>query len=411
MKALAPLLLAGILLAACNGAGTTSAHADIIIASEMPISGFMADPAIAEQAIAFAIKQQGSIEGFNLGYWSFDDALGADANAARGIENLRQMIAVHPVLGMVGPYNSSVAVYEIPAANQANLAMVSPSTTSTCLTLSFPFCDVQPKTLRSNQPNNYFRLAAPDALQGRGMARYASDTLKVKRVAAFNQNWGPGGDQIINEFRNEFARSGGQLVLQGAIAASENPDFSKFLDEARANGAEAVYAVGDSTGHVCAALAQMRVRLPGAYFLGTDGIAEDKTCLNDAGGTNIDGMVATYVDVDPRTSTDPAVNNEVKAYLKAYPSPSDVSIYTFAALDCARLLIDAIRRAIVLNHGNLPTRMDVIAQLAATQGFKGLTGIYSFDGNGDALSPMMSIHQVKDGKWGYLEKIDVSAHS
>jgi branched-chain amino acid transport system substrate-binding protein len=405
MKALAPALLALLVFAACNSAGTP-VPAEIIIASDLPESGFNADAAIAEQAISFAIAQQGSIDGFKLGYLSLDDSLGALASAPKGIENVRRIIGARPVLGMIGPYNSSVAVYEIPIANQASLAMVSPATTRTCLTLSFPYCGIQPKELRPHT-NNFFRLAAPDSLQGRGMARYVNEALKLKRVAVFNENFGPGGDQIIKEFASEFARSGGQVVLRGTVAPSETPNFTKFLDDAKVLEAQAVYAVGDSSGHICAALAQMTVRLPGAYFLGTDGIAGDDRCLEDAGAANVDGIVATFVDVDSRKSTDPAVT----AYLRAYPKPSDISIYTFAAIDCARLLIDAIKRAIVIDHGSLPTRADVVAQLAATQGFKGVTGTYSFTENGDALSPMMSIHQVKNGKWGYLEQIDVSTHS
>ncbi len=169
--------------------------------------------------------------------------------------------------------------------------------------------------------------------------------------------------------------------------------------------------MGDSGGHVCAARAQMSVRLPGAYFLGTDGVADDDQCLTDAGPENLNGMVVTFIDVDPRTSTDPAIADEIKSYLKAYPKPSDVSIHTFAAFDSARILIDAIGRAVQLDNGHLPTRRDVIAQLAQTHGFKGVTGTYTFDGSGDATSPMMAIHQVSNGKWGYLETIDVTAHA
>jgi branched-chain amino acid transport system substrate-binding protein len=82
--------------------------------------------------------------------------------------------------------------------------------------------------------------------------------------------------------------------------------------------------------------------------------------------------------------------------------------YTFAAYDCADTLIAAIERAIELKGGNLPNRRDVLDAMQ-TITYIGLTGTYSFDHNGDALSPLMSIYQVHNGKWEYLQKLDATA--
>jgi ABC-type branched-subunit amino acid transport system substrate-binding protein len=67
-----------------------------------------------------------------------------------------------------------------------------------------------------------------------------------------------------------------------------------------------------------------------------------------------------------------------------------------------------IERAIELKGGNLPNRRDVLDAMQ-TITYVGLTGTYSFDHNGDALSPLMSIYQVHNGKWEYLQKLDATA--
>ena len=89
-----------------------------------------------EQAIGFAIRQQPNVEGYKLAYWSLDNALGAEQSQLRGRENVRRTIADPRVLGMIGPNSSFVAWVELPVANVAGLAMLSPSTTNYCLTLN-----------------------------------------------------------------------------------------------------------------------------------------------------------------------------------------------------------------------------------------------------------------------------------
>jgi branched-chain amino acid transport system substrate-binding protein len=66
-------------------------------------------------------------------------------------------------------------------------------------------------------------------------------------------------------------------------------------------------------------------------------------------------------------------------------------------------LLDAIARAIKANGGRLPSRPEVVAAVAQTKDFAGVTGTYSLDENGDALSPMMSIYKVHDGRWEFVQ--------
>ncbi|HSS60205.1 MAG TPA: branched-chain amino acid ABC transporter substrate-binding protein [Candidatus Limnocylindrales bacterium] len=395
IRAIAALMIGGLAAAACQPSTNVSSSPDIIIASDLPLS--VPDPASPiEQAIGYAIRQQPTVEGFKLGYWSLDDSLGPDFNQVRGRENVRRLIADRRVLGMIGPYTSPLAVVQLPEGNVAGLAMLSPSTTNFCLTRTDPMCKgTNASLLRPTGLINYFRISPPDPIAGKVMAHYAAARLNLRRVAIFNEF--SDGSLYVREFHNELANFGGQVVLEQDLARGTQ-DFSPFLKEAAARHADAVAGMASGDYNGCLIAAQMNTLLPDAILLGIDGIALSDACIKDAGPTP-PKFFAAYPDVDPRTSSDPSVKPKVDAYVKAHPKPSDYTVYTFAAYDCARIMIDAIRRAIRNNGGQVPSRAQVVTALAATHDFVGLTGKFSFDANGDAVTPLMSMYQLRDGGW------------
>jgi branched-chain amino acid transport system substrate-binding protein len=406
------LTVVALLAMACQTGPTSAGGDEIVIASDLATTGGNEDFGLPlQQAIELAIRQQGSIAGLKLVFMPLDNTLGSAPSATKGVQNVKRMISDSRVLGMIGPPTSKTAYAEIPVANSANLVMLNPSNTNRCITLPAPYCSPQPADLRANGPNNYFRIAPPESVQGRAMARFVTSTLKLQRVAAFNE-WVDEGEFVTDSFKDELTRGGGSLVLRSTLPAG-TLDFTRFLAEARANRAQAIYAVsGDSNDHVCVAAAQAKSVFPqGVYFLGTDVVVDDAVCLKDAVNAG-NGMVGTLTDVDLTQSTDEAAKTAVQAYRKAFPKTSNVGLntYIFAAYDCARLLIDAISRAIETNAGRIPTRLQVLQAVAHTQGFKGVTGSYSFDANGDAISPLMSISEVQNGGWVYLRQVDASAN-
>jgi branched-chain amino acid transport system substrate-binding protein len=188
----ASLMLAGAFLAAaCSGGGGGGGDkGEIILASDFPTSG--ADRASGrgpEAGVAYAVQTTATIKGFKITHKPYDDAVNGVHDPQKGAQNVTDMCGNSKVLAMVGPFNSNVARAEIPVANKCNLAMMSPSNTNECLTQDFPYCDPKPSALRdSSQPNNYFRIAAPDTVQGPAMADFAFDTLKVTKIAVWSDN-------------------------------------------------------------------------------------------------------------------------------------------------------------------------------------------------------------------------------
>ncbi len=401
MRGVAPLALIVLVVTACQSASSPNdvkpPAADILIGSDLPVTGFYEGAPPLEKAIELAIHEHPMVGRFKLAYWSLDDAVARAPFVDKATQNVERLIAEPRVVGILGPHISAVAYGVIPIANQAGMVMISATTTNACLTLTIPSCGSKASTLRPTGTNNFFRVAPADPWQGRAMARYAAGSLGVKWAAAINES-GVGGDRYIDSFAEELARHGGGLLLREPMDGSTT-DFTGFLAKAKAMGATAIYAVG--AAGVCTARAQMD---RGMWFLGTDEFTTDRDCIKNALGNAAD-MYGTFSADDPDYSSNPEARKVVAVYRKAYPNIA-INEYTFAAYDCARILIDAIERAVAINHGAFPTRAQVLAAVANTAQFPGLTGTYSFDPNGDAISPMMSIYRVENGQWVYKQKID-----
>lgn len=376
-----------------GGAAATSAAAsagEIIIASDLPTSGADASSGLPTQnGAAFAVSQTPSYKGIKFTFKPFDDTVNGVHDPQKGAQNVQQMLSDPKVLAMVGPFNSNVARAEIPIANQGPLAMMSPSNTNECLTQTFAYCDPQPKALRPTGKNNYFRIAAPDTVQGPAMADYILKTLKLTKVAVFsdNETFGKG---VADNFVKRLTAGGGTLTNRSDFDWKTTNDFKPFINDAKAKGAQAIYAGATSATKACIVRSQMAGILD-VPFTGPDGIGDDQ-CLKDA-GSNTANMFFTNAAGDANQNPDAA--STVAAFKQAYPKASDVGAYTFPAYDCAFILIDAIKRAIDANGGKVPSRQQVIDAVQATNGLKGTVGTYAFDANGDPKSATMAFWKTK----------------
>ena len=379
--------------AGTTGAAATTAAAaagEIIIASDLPTSGADASSGLPTQnGAAFAVSQTASYKGIKFTFKPFDDTVNGVHDPQKGAQNVQQMLSDPKVLAMVGPFNSNVARAEIPIANQGPLAMMSPSNTNECLTQTFPYCDPQPKALRPTGKNNYFRIAAPDTVQGPAMADYILNTLKLTKVAVFsdNETFGKG---VADNFVNRFKAKGGTVTNRSDFDWKTTNDFKPFINAAKAAGAQAIYAGATSATKGCIVRSQMAGILD-VPFTGPDGIGDDQ-CLKDA-GSNTANMYFTNAAGDANQNPDAA--STVAAFKQAYPKASDVGAYTFPAYDCALILVDSIKRAIDANGGKVPSRQQVIDAVQATSGLKGTVGTYAFDANGDPKSATMAFWATK----------------
>jgi len=402
----ASLMLAGAFLAAAcsTGGGGGGGKGEIIIASDFPVSG--ADRASGrgpEAGVAFAVKQNATIKGFTITHKPYDDAVNGVHDPQKGAQNVTDMCNNSKILGMVGPFNSNVARAEIPVANKCNLVQISPSNTNECLTQDFPYCDPKPSALRDpSQPNNYFRIAAPDTVQGPAMADFAYDTLKITKVAVWsdNETFGKG---VADNFAKRFQAKGGTVVVRQDFDTKTTSDFKPFLQRAKDAGAQGIYAGATSATKGCIPRAQSKGILDVPY-MGPDGIG-DTQCIKDAGDQATDKMYFTNAAAD--AAQDASNKDLIESFKKEFTQKDDMGAYTFPGYDCARILLDAISRAIDAAGGNMPTRKQVIDAVQNTKNLKLSTGTYSFDKNGDPTSATMAFYQLKGGDWVFNKQFSV----
>jgi branched-chain amino acid transport system substrate-binding protein len=400
-----------VVSSACGLGGTfaESSKGDIVIAYDGPLSGAAGVPGSPVMTGArFAVETSGLVSGYRVSFLPFDDAVNGSPYPDKAIENLREMIANAKVLGMVGPFNSPIAVAMIPVANRAGLAMISPSTSFPCLTQPLPGCAPQPAELRRSGANNFFRISATDPDQGVVMAQYAVGSLKVRKVAVFSDSTGF-GRIVADSFSKAFATVGGTVVLRRDFDLPPPDDFRPFLIAARDAGTEAIFAGAVSTNKACVVRAQMQgIFTPDIFFLGTDGISSTTDCVKDAGANANDNVQASIAVDDPAQSSDPDVKRVVAAYREKFPGDTNLSAWTFAGYDAAKILLQAIGRAIEANGGKFPSRQQVIDAVAKTTDYRGVTGVYTFDANGDVTHPVLSIYRISAGRWVYARRVIVN---
>jgi branched-chain amino acid transport system substrate-binding protein len=401
----------------------------IKIGVDLPLSGDEGQAGTpALNGVRFFVRQHPTIGGFNVVVSARDDAYYGVHDPDIGAGNVQAFITDPQVLGMVGPFDSNVARAQIPLANQAHLAMVSPATSSRCLTKE-PFLpgalaptgsDIScktaglpsPKDLRPTGINNYFRLATTDELQGPAAADYGYRYLHLLRVAVLSDHEAY-GQALANSFVQRFLHLGGSVVSQLDFVPSAQIDLKAFMQQAKREGAQAIYFGGVTANQGCVIRAQMQSVFEAGEatpYLGGDGIAEDPACLRDA-RTNAAGIYATVPAPTPERFA--GAQPVIAAFKAAYPNPADYGAYTIAAYDATGVLYSALNRAIKASGGKLPARDTVVSALGVTTAFQGAMGTFGFDAAGDITLRIVSIFEATgtdpQTPWTWVHAVDYSA--
>jgi branched-chain amino acid transport system substrate-binding protein len=375
------------------------ARPEIAIATLLPLADPEARATI--NGVQFALDRNQTLRGYRLRRSVFDDALAGIYDPSKGLQNLKQITADPAVLGVIEPSISPEVRNGLPLTNRASLALVSPATED-CLTVALPFC-AQPPPPHPAGPSSFFRVATPDRMQPLAMAHYAEESLGLRRVAVVSDK-SIYGTRFAERFSQEFAALGGTVVQRDTFSTAD-ADFAPLLHRLRESTPEAIYVGGTSLDYTCRMRFQMKaIFTTDLYFLGGDGVM-DEHCLQDAASNLGERMIATTP--APQTRTSPEATAVVKAYRNAHPRPEDVGAYTFAGYDCGMILIDAIGRAIDANGGRIPNRAQVRQAVAQTRDLKGVTGVWSFDENGDGANPTVALYQVRQGRWSPLAEVTV----
>ncbi len=366
------------------------------IGVDLPVSGADATDGIpTRNGVQLAVEQYAKKmpAGFTLQMDPLDDAVQGVHDPAAGAQNMKTFIADSSVLAVVGPFNSNVARAEIPLSNDASLVQISPSNTNDTLT------GPAGAPLRTSHPdmNSYFRDCTRDSKQGAALAAFAKKFgYKKVFIVDDNETYGKGLDDV---FDASFKEGGGTVLGHEHITKNQQ-DFKALLTKAKSTNPDVVFYGGTtSTGGGLVRKQMGDVGMSKIPYMGGDGIS-DAEFLKIA-GSMADGSY--YTVAAPNAAALPSAKTFIAAYKARFSG--DIGPYSANAYAAAQIEIEAIMKAIKTNGGKMPTRAEVLKNVAETKDADTPIGTVGFDKNGDTTAPILSLFSVKNGKQDFVEQI------
>ena len=384
----------------CGGStGKTGSASDkvIVIGGDFATSGADATAGVpTKDGALLAIEQEakrGLPGGYTLEAQMLDDTVNGVHDEAQGVRNVQSLLQDPRVLAIVGPQNSSVARAEIPVANAARIALVSPSTTSVGLTDDASGA----AELRKANPSEhtFFRTVLRDDLQGTADADYAYASLHARRayVVDDNEAYGRG---IADVFARSFARDGG-TVLDRTHLTTGQQDFIPLLTRIAGMKPDIIYYGGVvSTGAPLfrRQMVQLGMKMT---FMGGDGIKEDGFIT--AAGAAANGVYCS--DGAPNLLAMPEAKKFLKDYNARFPLQG-VGTYSANAYAAAEVAVEAIRSLMEKNGGIPPTREQVVQAIASSHTADTPLGPVAFTPQGDITTPVVSIWEVYQNMFVFI---------
>ena len=399
--------------AGCGGSSSTGGsggggNKNLKIATEFPVSGTDASATIpAQNGVDLAVSQASLPNGYTLTVVHKNDEGASGADASIGAANVHDLVSDSSVIGIVGPFNSSVAKAEIPVVNNAGgPVLISPTNTNPGLTIEqyasangIVFSVLHP----AGKPDYYFRIPANDVAQGKADATIALSPQvngKTAYVIDDNTTYGKG---LADYFTQAYQAGGGQVKGRQSVTPQQVSSFPQLATTIKNSGAAIVFYAGVTSQGGGALKKDLVAAGFNGFMVGGDGIAQDPGWLTTAGSAAV-GTVATIAAPDTSALNNSAAQAFISAYKAKFPS-ADLTAYSAQAYDAANIEIQAIKN--VIASGKAVTRSAVRDEVAKIS-YQGVTGNISFDANGDNTSGLFSVYAVdQTGKWVFQQEITV----
>lgn len=415
-------------LAACGTSSTTTSSSagatgiagckgTITVATDLPLTGGdVTDGPYVQMAAELAVTQAQQAKllgGCTLKYISKNNStvLANGHSPAQGAANITALASDATVMGVVGPFNSSVALAEIPVASMDHLALVSPSNTNPCLTVVVAVCSDPSIKIDTSSlypgPHTYFRVIASDVQQGEIDAYVVANVLNAKTVYVIDdqQAYGRGLALLFTKY---YTADGGKVVGNASLP-STTTTYTTQISLAQTEGAKAIFfggTSGDGCGLVRRDMGAGGLDIP---LMGGDGCQDTKFITDANSGakkTEAEGSYATSAPDVTKLSSSATFYSDYAAAYSSVAAPYNNATnepYTPYGYDAMNILLQAIHSVLVSNGGQPPSssqtfRDDVVAALHTTN-YSGATGQQSFDANGDTTNTGFTLYKVTNGAW------------
>ena len=383
---LSVLVLASMLLAACGGKEEytcTDEFRCVTIAPDEPIhiaywgvlSG--ADASLGEDSkrgVEIAIDDKG---GKVLGHDVLLTTEDAGCTPEGGATAAQKLASDTSLVGLIGSSCSDETVGGIAAITAAGLTTISPSNTRPALS----------NPDRSPDFAGYLRTAHSDAFQGKAVAEFAYNYLKVTKAATIHD--GSAYAQALQQvFADEFVKLGGTIVAQEAVAPTDT-DMRPVLTKIATGKPEFIYfpifiAAG---GHITRQAKEVS-GLEKAHLMSADGTFSPD--FYKAAGEAAVGMYHSSPDFSAFSA---GYKDFLAKHQKKY-GEKPIAPFHAHGYDAAMMVFAAIEKVGVKDGDTLYVPRKAFRDaLYATKGMKGLTGTISCNEFGDCADPRIAVYQ------------------
>lgn len=327
----------------------------------------------AKKAALLAVEEinaQGGFIGHNVDLVVLDNQstpLGSKAAAQAAIDL--------NVTAVVGAFRSSHSLPMAYLFEVAKIPMITPSSTN-------------PEITRAG--SYIFRACFIDSFQGNVMAQFARTDLDADNavvLANANENYSV---SLAKYFEAFFTKNGGTVLWAGSYKGNA-VDFGDILGRVNKLRPDVVFVPGYSrdSGLLINQAVKMGI---GTTFLGGDAWG---TQINEYAGESLRGAYCSsqwHPDVPYDRNT-----HLKKIFKEKYGIEHIENMRIPLTYDSLWLLANAVRMA-----GSIE-RSRIRDALSATRGFKGATGIISFNENGDPINKEASILKFENGSWKFIK--------
>jgi branched-chain amino acid transport system substrate-binding protein len=283
-----------------------------------------------------------------------------------------QKLVDSKVNGVIGHLNSGTSIPASKVYSDAGIPQISPSATN-------------PKYTRQGFKTT-FRVVADDVHLGGTLGRYAVKELKGKSIAVIDDRTAY-GQGVAEEFSKAVKASGGAIAEQ-QFTTDKATDFTAILTAIKAKKPDIVF-YGGMDAVAGPMLRQMKQLGINAKMMGGDGICSSELPKLSAGAMG-DGQVICAEAGGVEGSQKAGMDKFKEDFKKKFNA--DVQIYAPYVYDAVNVMVAAMVKA-----GSADPKVYLPA-LAKTEGYKGVTGVISFDEKGDIKNGALTLYTYKGDK-------------
>ena len=275
------------------------------------------------------------------------------------------------VNGVIGHLNSGTTIPASALYSEAGLPQISPSATN-------------PKYTRQGFKTT-FRMVADDVHLGSTLGKYAVETLKAKNVAVIDDRTAY-GQGVADEFEKAVAAAGGKIVGR-EFTNDKATDFNAILTTLKGKKPDVVFFGGMDAvaGPMLKQMKQLGIK---AKFMGGDGICSSE--LTKLAGDGMGDEQVFCAEAGGVEGDQLPVMEKFRADFKA-KFGTEVQVYAPYVYDAVKVMAAAMVTA------NSADPKVYLPALAATNGYKGVTGTVSFDEKGDIKNGALTLMTYKGG--------------